>query len=375
MSSGNTDIQFGIVGCGAIASVHAEVLGRLDGGRLASVYSRNSERREAFASDFGAEAFGNYEAFLANRSLDAVVLCTPNGTHLDYGIPAADAGKDLIIEKPLEVTVERGRRLLDHCLQAGVRLTVIYQNRFIPAIQELKQTVDQGLIGDLVMVRGSVKWFRDQDYYQKAPWRGTLDLDGGGALINQAIHTVDLITWLAGPVASVQAFKGTLTHEGMEGEDNLVASMQFENGALGVFEASTSVTPAQNRMIELHGTRGTAVLDGDDLRITTGNGELSPSQEGQERVTDSGNKPKQPGSGGGASPFAGFSGEYHLRQYRHIVEYMQSGHTPMVSGEESLISLAFVEAAYRSSEKGESVFPEKPGKGSSKPNGSVTGNR
>lgn len=349
MTRNNRKVHFGIAGCGAISGVHAEVIKWLDDACLVAAFSRNDERRKKFGDQYGITTYRDYQAFLGHDPLDVVVLCTPNGTHLDYGVPAAGAGKHLIIEKPLEITTGRGKKLLDRCRQEGVRVTVIYQNRFIPAVRKLKQAIDDNRIGDLVMIRGSVKWFRDQDYYRKAPWRGTLSLDGGGALINQAIHTVDLLTWLSGPVISVQAFKATLTHESIEGEDNLVAAMQFRNGALGVFEASTSVTPAQNRIIELHGTNGTAILNGDQLIITDTENKTILKHKNGENAT---------GSGGGSSPFSGFTGEPHLEQYREILRCISDGGTPMVSGEESLVSLAFVEAAYRSSETGAPVTPE-----------------
>jgi UDP-N-acetyl-2-amino-2-deoxyglucuronate dehydrogenase len=205
-------------------------------------------------------------------------------------------------------------------------------------------------IGQVVMVRASVKWFRDQDYYKNTPWRGSLSLDGGGALINQSIHTVDLMLWLAGPVASVQAYKGTLTHDGMEGEDNLVASMQFKSGALGVLEASTSILPSQNRVIEIHGTTGTAILDGDNFRMFATGDSVD--------IKGTGNSDYTTATGGSSSPLAGFSNTHHAEQYRNIFKHLDADLQPPVSGEESLKSLAFVQAAYMSAEKQMAVSPD-----------------
>ncbi|TVQ10461.1 MAG: gfo/Idh/MocA family oxidoreductase [Balneolaceae bacterium] len=342
--------KLGIVGCGSISRIHAHAIRSNERAVLASAHSRTEDSRNAFCEEFAITGFSGYSDFLAS-DVDIVVLCTPNGTHLDYGMQAADAGKHLIIEKPLEVTVERGKQLVDHCKLRGVKLAVIYQNRFIDNVRKMKQALDDGAIGKVVMVRASIKWFRDQDYYKSRPWRGSLSLDGGGALINQSIHTVDLMLWLAGPVASVQAYKGTLTHDGMEGEDNFVASMQFKSGALGVLEASTSIVPSQNRVIEIHGTGGTAILNGDNLRILESGDSVSSD--------GAGNTDDAPASGGSSGPLAGFSNSHHTEQYRQIFLHLDAGLQPPVSGHESLKSLAFVQAAYRSAEQQAAVSPDR----------------
>ncbi|MCH8525218.1 MAG: Gfo/Idh/MocA family oxidoreductase [Balneolales bacterium] len=347
MTSTTQKYKFGIVGCGTIASVHAEAIATLDHAALVASCSRSEENVQKFCEKYGTKGYTSYEAFL-RTDLDAVVLCTPNGTHLHYGKLAADYGKHLIIEKPLEVNVEKGMELIEYCKQRKVQLAVIYQNRFIGEVRKLKQILDAGIIGKLVMVSASVKWFRDQAYYTNAPWRGSLELDGGGALINQSIHTVDLMLWLAGPVDMISAFSATLTHDGIEGEDNLVASMRFKNGALGTFEASTSITPSQNRKIEFHGTKGTAILDGDNLLVHVEGYTDTTSPTSSSAVV----------SGGSSSPLAGFSNSYHTEQYRQIISALQSDVKPPVSGEESLNALAFVQAAYLSAKQQTPISPD-----------------
>ncbi|MBP3193966.1 Gfo/Idh/MocA family protein [Natronogracilivirga saccharolytica] len=358
----------GIVGCGTISQIHAEVISRLENASLTSAFSRTPDRRNTFCNNYGITGYSDYDEFLAQKELDVVVLCTPNGTHLDYGMKAADAGKHLIIEKPIEITIKRARKLIEHCANKGVKLAVIYQNRFISDVQRMKKAINEGLIGEVTMTRASIKWYRDQSYYNEAPWRGSLELDGGGALINQGIHTVDLLYWLAGPIVSIQAFKDTLTHENIKGEDNLVASLKFANGALGTLEASTSIIPAQNRMIEVHGTKGTAILDGDEFRLYSADGsERSVDFDSQENTwsgseQDSGKHTEQKGSKtastGATSPMAGFKHSHHLAQYQSILDRLHRGVQPVVSGEESLKSLAIVEAAYVSAneERAVSVF-------------------
>ncbi len=354
MKQTNGPYRLGIVGCGNISRVHANAIRANEKTDLVSAFSRSDDRRTAFCNEFGISGYTDYGVFLRSDDLDAVVLCTPNGTHLDFGLEAAAAGKHLIIEKPLEVTVERGKKLVQACRSQGVHLAVIYQNRFIANVLKMKKAVDDGVIGRPVMVRVAVKWYRDQEYYRSAPWRGSFKLDGGGALINQSIHTVDLMLWIAGPVASVQAHKATLTHEGIEGEDNLVASLKFKNGALGVLEASTSIVPSQDRMIEINGTSGTAILDGDSLRILSGSNDNSTDTSNMADVSGAGKQ----GGAGSSSPLQGLTFDHHAAQYREIFDRIDEGLSAPVSGEESLNSLAFVQAAYLSADKQTAVSPD-----------------
>lgn len=349
MPENNKEYRIGIAGCGTISRIHAEAIAELEGAVLVAAFSRNTDKRERFCEEFGTKGYSDYNTFLGHQGLDVVVVCTPTGKHLDYGIPAADAGKHLIIEKPLEVTTEKGKRLLQRCKENNVFLSVVYQNRYIPSVRKMKEYLDRGAIGDVVMVRASVKWYRDQAYYDTAPWRGTFALDGGGALINQGIHTVDLLQWIAGPVKKVNAFKATLTHSGIEGEDNLVSILSFEKGALGVLEASTSILPAQSRLLEINGTKGTLRLDGDELTLSVNNDE-PPSKEKSAK--------KNKTAMGASSPLAGFIENHHLTQYKEIFHCLRNGKQPPVSGSESLRSLALAEAAYRSSEEGRAVLPE-----------------
>jgi len=385
-------IRYGIAGCGMISGTHARAIRHTDAGQLVSVFSRNREKAEQFGREHEAEAFTDYESFLANPELDVVVICTPTGSHLNYGKPAARAGKHVVVEKPIEINTKRGQELLDVCRANGVKITVIYQNRFIDDVAVMKKAVDDGVLGRLVMVTASVKWFRDDAYYRDAPWRGTHQLDGGGAVINQAVHTVDLLQWIAGDIHEISAFKATLTHEGIEGEDNAVACFRLSDGALGVFQASTSIRPPQNRKIELHGTLGTALLDGDQLVVRDKEGrevsanELSGNAEsGLDKSVAENSDAEKPGtekpggdpaavkpdtekpddgqtgdrSGhkqgaapatGAASPMSGLKFENHYRQYETINESLLYGKEMAVTGEESLKSLGIIEALYQSAD-------------------------
>lgn len=334
-------IHFGVVGLGNIASTHARAINGHDNARISTACSRSEENRKHFGKEFDVPLYSDYSDMLVHDKLDAVTICTPSGSHLDYAKKAAEAGKHVVIEKPIEIIVERGREIIECCKQNGVKLAVIYQNRFSDGAMQMRRELRSGKIGSLVMARASVKWYRDQDYYTHSLWRGTLKLDGGGAVINQAIHTLDLLIWMMGDVEAVSAFKATLTHPGIEAEDNAVAILKFTSGALCVFEASTSIQPPQPRRIEINGTSGTMILE-DDRFIEISNGN---EQEPKTEVDGV----------GAADPMAGIVTDHHSRQYEKIIDAILNDKSPVVSGEESLKSLAVVEAIYRSDAVGRTV--------------------
>lgn len=327
----------GIVGLGNIAATHANAIRGLENTDLIAGCSRSEANCKRFSDSFDVPVISDYDEFLSLEQLDTVTICTPSGTHLDYGIKAAEAGKNLIIEKPIEISVKRGQELIDCCQKNGVKLAVIYQNRFTEGAIQIKKAVDNGVVGEVIMARATVKWYRDQEYYQGSDWRGTLDMDGGGAVINQSIHTVDLLVWILGNVVKLSGFNATRTHPGIEAEDNAVAIMEFEKGTLGVFEASTSIVPAQPRLIEINGTKGTAVLEDDVFELITKDSKKNSSQA------------EKKSAAGADDPLAGMSSIHHQKQYEQILNAFRSGNTPIVSGKDSLRSLAVVEALYNSS--------------------------
>ena len=330
-------LKIGIVGCGTIASIHAQAIQESQNLELISVFSRSENNASAMGSKFNVRRHTDWNSFIADPELDAISICTPSGNHLDYGEMAAQSGKHVIVEKPIEVTMERAKRLIRVCEENKVALAVIYQSRFIPEIKELKRKLDEKVIGDLFMGDAHIKWFRDQEYYDSGAWRGTLALDGGGVLINQAIHTIDLLQWFMGDVESIYGITGTLTHKRLEGEDNAMAVVKYESGAMGVIEGSTSIQPALPRSIELHGKNGTIWLKGDDVKIL----------KAEEKGTDK--EDKKGTASGASSPLAGFSPDPHRFQFEAIADAIKEGREPPVSGKESLKSLAIVLAIYKSS--------------------------
>lgn len=338
----NEKLNIGIIGCGTIATVHAKALRESKNGNIVSAYSRNKENLKKITDEFSIGGYTDFNEFLNDPNIEAVSICTPSGTHLDYAEKAAEAGKHVIIEKPIEVTIERAKKIIDVCNKNNVRLAVIYQNRFIDDVVKMKKVLVEGQLGKIFMADAYIKWYRSQEYYNSAEWRGTLELDGGGVLINQSIHTIDLLLWLAGDIEHLYAKVGTFTHSDIEGEDNAVATLKFANGALGVIEGSTSVVPASKRKIEIHGEKGTAVLEGDDFRL------LKTEEDLNRDKTESKNS-------GGSSPLAGFSIEPHKLQFEQIINAIINNEETVVSGADSLKSLTVVKAIYESSKQNKTI--------------------
>ena len=332
-------IGFGIVGGGMIGKVHAQAISAIAGAFVAAVYGRNEARANELASQYDATAYTDYAAFLAHPGLDIVNVCSPSGLHLDHGQAAAEAGKHVLVEKPIEITLERTDVLIAACEKAGVKLGVIFQSRFLPAVQKVKAAIAAGKLGKLMLADAYIKWYRAPEYYGAGSWHGKLALDGGGALINQAIHTIDLLRWMVGPVVAAQAMKKALRYPHIESEDTLVGNLEFQNGALGVVVAATSVKPGFKRRLEISGERGTIVLDGDEITLWEIDGEVSAA-ESAEQLTD------------GSSNPAAISTEGHRRQIEDMLHAVRENREPIVNGHEGRNSLEVVAALYRAANEG-----------------------
>src|SRR5208282_3380573 len=207
-------------------------------------------------------AYQDFDSFLKHRPMDLVIIGSPSGLHAEQGIAAARSGLHVLTEKPIEISTARADALIAAAKEAGVQLGVIFQDRAKPHIRQLKNWLEQNLLGRILFVDARVKWYRPPEYYATSRWRGTLALDGGGALINQGVHTIDLLLWLLGDVARVQARTATLLHK-IEAEDTAVATLEFASGALGIFHATTAAYPGYPRRVEISGTEGTVILEHD----------------------------------------------------------------------------------------------------------------
>lgn len=335
------EVGFGIVGGGMIGAVQAAAIEQINGAKLVAVCGRDEKRSAEFAARFGAVGYTDYDKFLAHPGLQIINICTPSGTHAELGIRAAEAGKNVLVEKPIEINLQQADALISACERAEVKLGVIFQSRFLPAVQRIKQAVDEGRLGRLMIGDAFVKWYRAPEYYADS-WHGTLSLDGGGALINQAIHTVDLLRWIMGPVETAFAMKSALRYPHIEAEDTLVGTVKFQNGALGVVQAATSAKPGFKRRLEISGERGSIILDGDAISFWAIDGEDADTGEA-EQLTD-----------GSANP-AAISNEGHRRQIEDMMRAVIENRPPMIDGREGRKSLELVMALYAAANEGKPV--------------------
>src|SRR6056297_1412846 len=342
-------LGFGIIGCGMIANFHARALGDTEGAELIGCTSHSPVSAERFVGEFGGDAFASLEQMLADPRIDAVSICTPSGIHLDPALAAAQAGKHVFVEKPLEITLERCDQIIHACESAGVKLGVAFQSRFHESSKLMKEAVDTGRFGKVAMGDAYVKWYRSQEYYDSGAWRGTWEFDGGGALTNQAIHSVDLLTWMMGPVTEISAFMETRAHERIEVEDVAVATLRFANGALGVIQATTAAYPGSLKRIEISGSHGTAILEEEDIKSW----EFAEPTDRDEAVRREMAGRTQ--SGGGAADPAAIGHHGHTALFTDFVRAIQQDDQPLVDGQEGRRSVEIIRGIYASAQQGKPI--------------------
>lgn len=340
---------FGLVGCGMIANFHAKAIADVRGAKLIGCFDTFPASADRLAATFNCQAYHNLDEMLANPNIDVVVIGTPSGAHMDPAVAAAKAGKHVIVEKPLEITLKRCDRIIEACKKAKVRLATIFPSRFHASSVELRRAVDEKRFGALTMGDAYVKWFRPQSYYDSGAWRGTWELDGGGALMNQAIHSVDLLTWLMGPVTEISAHFGMLAHERIEVEDTAVASLRFANGALGVIEASTAAYPGYLKRIELHGSEGSAALEEEDIV------RWDFAKKGRRDAAVKRKMSQSISGGGGASDPSAIGHHGHAELFKDTLAAIDAGKNPSVDGKEGRRSVEIILAIYKAAETGRSV--------------------
>lgn len=335
--------HIGIIGGGGISEAHARAVQEISGARIAAFYGDNFQKTAALAQRFGGTVYHDLESFLARRPMDIVIIGSPSALHAEQGIAAAQHGLHVLTEKPIDVTTIKADNLIAACDAAQVKLGVCFQDRVSPDIARLKQLLEDGRIGKPILCSGYVKWYRPPDYYANSRWRGRRELDGGGALMNQGVHTIDLLIWLMGGVERVYARTVTGLHK-IEVEDTAVATLEFSNGAVGVIEAGTSIYPGYQRRIEVSGAEGTIVLEHDrfvkaDLRTP------DPTLIGA---------PESNANASASSPVVSdVSG--HRRLIEDFLHAIDSDGTSVCDGREGRRSVELIEAIYESSRTGEPV--------------------
>lgn len=334
----------GFIGGGNITETHVRAARGVPGVEIAAFYGTNAEKVSRLSREHGGKPYFDFDQFLDHRPMDLVAIGSPSGMHAAQGIAAVRRGLHVLIEKPIDITTERADALISEADKAGVKLGVFFQDRCKPDILRVKKAVDAGVLGQPILADARVKWYRPPDYYAKSRWRGTWALDGGGALINQAVHTVDLMLWLFGDVVSVQASSKAALHT-IEVEDTLTALLEFASGALGVLQATTSVFPGYPRRLELTGSQGTLIIEQDRLL-----------------AADLRNPPEDLLHGGEAdlNPSADSPVISDVRGHQAVLEdflkAIQSNTSPRCDGREGRRSLALVEAIYVACRTGKQVL-------------------
>ncbi|MGC2527339.1 MAG: Gfo/Idh/MocA family oxidoreductase [Candidatus Acidiferrum sp.] len=334
-------IHIGLIGGGNISETHARAACAIPGVEIAAVHGTNAEKIGRLCRDYGGIPYLDFSAFLNHRPMELVILGSPSGLHAEQGIAAARRGLHVLTEKPIEISTARADALIEVARDSGVQLGVIFQDRTKVHIRQLKTWLDQGLLGRPLFVDARVKWYRPPEYYANSRWRGTLALDGGGALINQGIHTIDLLLWLLGDVVRVQARTATLLHN-IEAEDTAVATLEFSNGALGIFYASTAAYPGYPRRVEITGSEGTVILEHDRVLDATLRNSSAAIETDLARLAESAEDKNQSASSAAVSDFRG-----HLAVLEDFLAAIQQNRAPACDGNEGRRSIAVVEAIYR----------------------------
>ncbi len=338
---------FGIIGCGSIANWHAGAIARIAGTRLVAVTDLSEKSRSDFARKYAVEPAESVEKLLSRADVDIVCICTPSGLHAPLAVQALAAGKHVIVEKPMALSLPEADAVIRASEQNQVKVAVISQLRFTPAMVKLKEAVDRGLLGRLVTGDIYMKFYRSPDYYQAGGWRGTWKMDGGGALMNQGIHGVDLLRYVMGPVRSIHGYARTLARP-IEVEDTAVAALEFQNGALGIIEATTSIYPGRPRRLEISGDRGTIILEEDSIIAWDIAGLPLPADVTLGRTL----------SGAANDPTA-MSLDGHVLQISDMVEAVRNGREPLVNARAGRLPVEIILAIYESSRTGKQIYLER----------------
>ena len=336
-------VRYGLVGCGAIASHHINGILQTENAAFAGATDVREGAAQAFCSKHGGRAFASFEEMLESPDVDAVCILTPSGLHARQAIQAVKAGKHVLVEKPLALTVDEADAVIQAADESGVKVGVVSQYRFMDSYRAVKGALDKGLLGRLVTCDATMKYYRSPDYYAKSAWRGTWAMDGGGALMNQGIHGVDALISLAGPVKSVYGLARTLCHH-IEVEDTAVAALEFVSGAIGYIQGTTSVYPGFPRRLSFSGTKGTITMC--ESLITEW------EIEGMERPKEL--SPTGKLASGASDPMA-IDAQGHLMHIKDLTEAILTGREPIVSCREARKAIALITAIYESSRTGRPV--------------------
>jgi UDP-N-acetyl-2-amino-2-deoxyglucuronate dehydrogenase len=335
--------NFGIIGAGLIADFHARAIGDMPNAKLFGCCDKIADRAKKLADKFGVRAFDDYEQMLESDEIDIVTIATPSGFHAEPTIAAAGQGKHVICEKPLEITLERIDAMVEAHEKAGTRLGGIFPYRFNDMMAPLRDAINSGRLGVITYAGIFVPWWRTNEYY-KDSWHGTWKLDGGGALMNQSIHMVDMLCDVMPPIESVQAFTSKLGHPQIEAEDTAVAVLRYTNGALGMIYGTTASFPGQFRRFEITGTKGTVINIENSITVW----QFADEEPQDAEVLD---KFGQIEGGGGVADPAAITHENHTRNFKAFLEALDSGQEFWIDGREARKAVEVILAIYKSAKE------------------------
>ena len=343
-------VGFAIIGCGNIGPVHAAAIAAVSQAKLVAVSDVVPATGNRLGDKYGVDVYTDYRKMIERKDIQAVCLCVPSGLRAEIAEDLAAAGKHILSEKPLEVSTKRIDRIIAATDKAGVRLGCIFQSRFAEGPQLIKKAIDQGRFGKLVLGDAYIKWYRSAEYYGSGAWRGTRKLDGGGALMNQGIHQIDLLQWFMGPVVSVRAQTKRALHERLEVEDLAVATLEFANGAYGVIEGSTAIWPGHAARVEVHGTEGSAYVEDGALKFY----KFQKRKAADAKVEEMLSRESELGSGAG-DPLSSLKIEGHRRQIADFAQALLKDRPPLIDGREGRNAVALIESIYKAAETGKTV--------------------
>ncbi|GIP33893.1 Gfo/Idh/MocA family protein [Paenibacillus sp. J2TS4] len=335
-------LRFAIVGAGVIAPFHAKAIASNPQAELAAIVDVEESKAKKLAEEYSVtDIYTDYEKMLQRDDIDIVSVCVPSGIHAEVTIAAAEAGKHVFCEKPLDITVDKMDRMIRTVRERQVKLGVVYQRRTFPAAIATRKAIQQGRLGKLVLGDAYLKYYRSPEYYRSAGWRGTWELDGGGALMNQGVHGVDLIQWMVGDVESVFAYSAPLVRS-IEVEDTAVAAVKYKNGAYGVIQGTTSVYPGMETRFEVHGENGTIIFGDSGIKEWS--------------FADSDEKaPEVQGTLAASSSATNISNDGHFVLVDDLIQAIHEDRDPMITGEEASKAVKLILAIYESARTGQEV--------------------
>ncbi len=338
--------KFGIVGSGMIAKYHAKAISEIDNAELIAIYARDASKNGDLSEVYNCSIYNDLDRMLSNAEIDIVTIATPSGAHLEPSRKAAKWGKHILCEKPLEVTTQRIEEMIKFCQNQGVVLGGIFNRRFNPAVKLLKEAIDHKRFGTIAIADAQIKWYRSQEYYDSGAWRGTWLLDGGGALMNQAIHTIDLLQYLMGDIVELCGVVNTVAHQSIEVEDTAVAMLKFKNGAIGSIQASTACWSKTGHpsMINISGDTGSVFMADDRFRIWEFRDELDIDHQVRRELMT------QDNAGLGANDANNIDHMGHKSNIEDFIGAIDKNEVPQINGEEAMKAVRIVRAIYESAQ-------------------------